>query len=95
MLLKSFPSSRFKGGKLITEEDFRNHGVQTVKPIFDDYKRLFLSPTGDFTQITTAYHAAQVLNPLTAANMSTACATGAVKELNKFEFDEFHEMSFF
>ena len=36
-------------------------------------------------------HAARVLNPLTTANMYTAYATVAVKELNKFGFVEFRD----
>ena len=64
--------SNFKdeNGKLISKEDFKSHGIKIVKPIFNDFRRIFLQPTGDFTDITSAYHATLVLNPLKANGIS-------------------------
>ncbi|KAL3765855.1 hypothetical protein ACHAWO_006400 [Cyclotella atomus] len=82
---------QFKGGKLITEEDFVAHGHKVVEPIFKDYNRLFLDSHGDFKNITTAYHAARVLNPLIAVKMTEAEIKEGVKDLKSFGFDEFHD----
>jgi len=83
--------SKFKEGKLITEADFRDHGIKVVTPIFDDYRRLFLTPTGDYFKISAAYHAARVLNPLIAAEMSNVQVEEAVRQLKEFGFDEFRD----
>jgi hypothetical protein len=77
----------FKDGRLITEDDFKEHGCKVVEPIFKDYHRLFLDPRGDFANITKAYHAARVLNPLIAVKMSTAVIKDAVQNLKAFGFD--------
>ena len=83
--------SEFKEGKLITKDDFRNHGIKVVRPIFKDYIRLFLSPNGDFKNLSSAYYAARVMNPLVAAKMSVAGIEAAVKGLKEFGFDEFRD----
>ena len=47
--LDSFKNGKldsFKNGKLITKEDFFNHGIKVIRPIFDDYKRLFVDDGG-------------------------------------------------
>ena len=46
--------AEFKEGKLMTAEQFLDHGRSVVKPIFQDYHRLFLSPNGDYAQISRA-----------------------------------------
>lgn len=80
----------FKLGKLITQDDFLNHGFDKVCPIFNDYKRLFLVNTGDYFSLSQAYCAARVFNPLlVAATMTIADIEMAVKALRHFNFDEF------
>ena len=83
--------SNFKRGKLITQDDFMEYGKGIVKPIFDDYSRLFLRQGGDYKELTRAYSAARVLNPLVAASMSVLDMEMAIKELKAFGFDEFRD----
>jgi hypothetical protein len=82
---------KFKDGKLITTSQFMDHGRKVVDPVFEDYHRLFLSPSGDYFQISLSYHAARVLNPLAVMNMTQPQVEQAVRELKAFEFDEFRE----
>ena len=77
----------FLGGK----EDFFNHGINAIRPIFDDYKRLFVDDGGDYKQLELAYFAARVLNPLVASKMTPAEIESALKELKHFGFDEFRD----
>ena len=79
----------FQSGKLLTQNDFFNHGVATVRPIFIDYKRLFLSETGDFYILCQAYYAARVFNPLAVATTTAPEISMAIKDLRHFNFDEF------
>jgi len=83
--LESFQSRKL----LLTQNDFFNHGVATVRPIFIDYKRLFLSETGDFYMLCQAYYAARVFNPLAVATMTAPEISMAIKDLRHFNFDEF------
>ena len=55
----------------------------------DEYKRLFIRPSGDYTPIVSAYMAARVLNPLVAVDMDDEQMRDAIKDLFHFGFDEF------
>ena len=83
--------STFSNGKLITKEDFYKHGIDVVHPIFKDYRRLFLDEGGDFKELTVAYYAARILNPLVAFGMSAPAIEAAANELKAFGFDEFRD----
>lgn len=76
---------------LTTREDFMEHGKKVVKPVFEDFHRIFLRQGGDYTTLTSAYSAASVLNPLVAATMSIETATEKIQSLKSFGFDEFRE----
>ena len=83
----------FKNNNLTSKEDFYEHGVKAVKPIFEDYKRLFLAASGDYSKLVGADHAARVLNPLEASKRSHTKIKEAVQDLTHFCFDEFRSSS--
>ena len=70
-------------------EEFKDLGIETARPMADEYKRLFIHPSGDYTPIVSAYMAARVLNPLVAADMDDEQMRDAIKDLSHFGFDEF------
>ena len=47
---KHWAVHEFDMDKLTTYEDFKNHGIESTHPMIDEYKRLFLSPQGDYHQ---------------------------------------------
>ena len=53
-----------------TLEDFLNAGKVAVHPMIDEYKRLFVHPSGDYHQAVRAFTALRVLNPIVAATMT-------------------------
>jgi gamma-glutamyltranspeptidase len=58
-----------KNGKLVTYEDFLGYGNKVMKPVFEDYRKLFIDASGPFKKLTIVYGAARVLNRLMAAQM--------------------------
>ena len=79
----------FEVNNFTTYEDFKDLGVESARPIIDEYKRLFISPKGDYSQAVAAYMAARVLNPLVASTMDWEKMTDAIKDLMHFGFDKF------
>lgn len=79
----------FYNNHCVTFEDFRAHGVKVSAPIADEYKRLFLSPSGDYYQVMKAYMAARSLNPLVAGRMSDLELREAILDLGAYGLDEF------
>ena len=63
--------------------------MESVRPVLDEYKRLFVDPSGDYYAATRAFMGARVLNPLVAVNMGMEEMTDAIKDLSYFGFDEF------
>lgn len=78
-------------GKLMSKDDFYEHGIGVIRAIFRDYRRLFLNEGGDFKRLDTAYYAARILNPLTVFNMTGPAIELAAGELKEFGFDEFRD----
>ena len=61
--------------------------------MIDEYKRLFLSPQGDYHQAVRAFMAAQVLNPLVAVDMCSDQLVDAIRDLSLFGYDDFRPSS--
>lgn len=60
----------FQAENVTTYEEFKDLGMESTRPIFDEFKSLFLSHSGDYHQSVCAYMAARVLNPMEAAKMA-------------------------
>ena len=70
-------------------EEFKAIGMDTVSPMIDESKRLFVHPNGDYYPIKPKYMATHVLNPLAAAGMSVEEMIDVIKGLANLGFDEF------
>jgi hypothetical protein len=44
-----------KNGKLVTYEDVLHHGNEVMKPVFEDYRKLFIDESGPFKNLTIVY----------------------------------------
>jgi len=69
--------------------DLFDIGVDVACPVAEKYKRLFLTPKGDYNNIVTAYMAACALDPLVAATTSDEELADTHGDLTMFEFNKF------
>ena len=79
----------FCNNHCVTYDEFRAHGVKVSAPIADEYKRLFISPSGDYYNVLKAYMAARSLNPLVAGTMGDLELREAILDLGAYGIDEF------
>ena len=92
---KHWAVHEFEMDKLTTYEDVKNHGIESACPMIDadEYKRLLLSPRGDYNETVRFFMAAQVLNPLVAVDMCSDQLVNAIRDLSLLGFDEFRHSS--
>lgn len=69
-------------------EEFKDLGLEVARPIVEEYKRLFISPSGDYSTCAADYMACRALNPLVAADMGDEELKDALDGLSCFGFDE-------
>jgi hypothetical protein len=80
--------TNFAENRCVTAADFKAYGMEVVRPVAAEYKRLFLDSNGDYYNIMKANMAARVLNPLVAATMSDLELKEALNDLSSYGFDE-------
>mmetsp|Transcript_24565 Transcript_24565/g.52935 ORF Transcript_24565/g.52935 Transcript_24565/m.52935 type:complete len:182 (-) Transcript_24565:801-1346(-) len=74
-----------------TVEDFVKSGKEAVRPMIDEYKRLFVHPNGDYNQGVCAFTGSHFLNPMAAMKMTVEQIKDCIKDPSHFGFDEFCE----
>ncbi len=75
-----------------TYDDFFEVGIRAMKPIFDDVRRNFLSPDGDYYDLFGAYIAASVFDVTVVGAMNQDQIVDRINDLRKFGFDEFRDV---
>ena len=73
----------------VTEEEFREHAEQAVRPGYDYFRGLYMSETGSLRSTFIAFRGASLLNPLKLRRISVEAARMLVDDLSHFGFREF------
>ena len=80
----------FLSENYVTYEDFMNLGMEAVKPVMKDYKRLFISSSGDYAAFVKGCMGARALYYFAAKDMTVTEITDCLRDMfEAFDFDEF------
>ena len=82
----------FLNENYVTYEDFMHLGMEAVRPFIRDYKRLFISSSGDYAAFVKGCMGARALYCFAAKDMTVTEITDCLRLRGMFEafdFDEF------
>jgi hypothetical protein len=80
----------WKEGKLLTVDDFLEHGKSCIKPGFDYFRDKFILPQGPYFEVMQAYRAATLFNPMDVKGKHIAELELLIDDLSHFKFPELH-----
>ena len=79
-----------KEDKLLTVDDFLEHGKSCIKPGFDYFRDKFLLPERPYFEVMQAYRAATLFNPMNMKGKSISELELLIDDLSHFHFQELH-----
>lgn len=80
----------FLSENYVTYEDFMHLGMEAVEPVIRDYKRLFISSSGDYAAFVKGCMGARALYYFAAKDMTVTEIKDCLRDMfEAFDFDEF------
>jgi hypothetical protein len=80
----------WKEGKLLTVDDFLEHGKLCIKPGSNYFCDKFLLPQGPYFEVMKAYCAATLFNPMDMKGKNVTELEKLIEDLSHFQFQELH-----